>query len=306
MSHILTLVASDQSPKLSNRHFDKITNICSHHAVQTIGDQIKWLEESKAGQISINNDAPMALIKELREALAHDKIDFFSISKKFKPSLIVADMESTIIPNEILDDLAEIYGIGEKIKEITERGMQGEIDFTESLRSRVALLAGTTEEDLQLKRDSLKPNPGAPEFIRTLGKDGITSALITGGFTFFSEKIANDCGFDHHHANILDIIDGKLSGQIIDPILDKDAKAHYMNQYLKKLGLTADNAIAIGDGANDLPMLEKAGLGIGYHPKPAVKQAVKNCILHGDLTVTLYALGYTKDRFVKPLKKRSF
>ncbi len=298
MSHILTLVASGQSPKLTSKHFDEIISICSQHDLQITDNQIKWLSEGKAGQICIASDASMTLIEALRDALAAYKIDIFILSETFKPGLLVADMESTIIPNEMLDDLAEIFGIEDKIKNITQRSMRGEIDFSESVRERVSLLKGTTEQVLQEQRDLIKPNPGAQEFVRTLGKNGVISALVTGGFTFFSERIAKICGFDHHHANVLDIVEEKLSGQVKDPILDKNAKAYYMNKYLDALDLGTENAIAIGDGANDLAILTRAELGIGYHPKPIVRETIKNCIIHGDLTVTLYALGYSKDMFI--------
>lgn len=300
MGHILTLVASDQSPQLTNEHFTNATDLCNEHNLQITDKHISWLDEGKAGQIRIADKAPMALINKLREALDPDKIDFFIVDEAFKPELLVADMESTIIPNEILDDLAELYGIENQVKEITASGMRGEIDFSQSLRQRIALLTGTTEKDLQEKRDSLELNSGAQEFVRTLNEDGVTCALATGGFTYFSERIAEICGFDNHHANTLDIKNGKLTGKVKDPILDSHAKVYYMDQYVDALGITPEQCITIGDGANDLPMLEKAGLGIGYHPKPAVREKIKNCIIHGDFTVVLYALGYTNDMFVRP------
>lgn len=303
MSYILTLVESDKSHELTEKHFDKVISICAKHGAQTISDKVTWFDENKAGQISLSADTSMGLIKELRKILAEDKIDFFILDEAFKPGLLVADMESTIIPNEMLDDLAELFGIEDKIKDITERSMKGEIDFSESVRERVFLLKGTTEETLQEQRDSITPNPGAQEFVRTLAKDNVTTALVTGGFTYFSERIAKVCGFDHHHANVLDIKDGMLSGKVEDPILDKEAKAFFMNQYLDALDLGTENAIAIGDGANDLAMLTQAGLGIGYHPKPIVRDTIKNCVIHGDLTAPLYAMGYTIDMSIQPKPK---
>ncbi|MCK5384333.1 MAG: phosphoserine phosphatase SerB [Alphaproteobacteria bacterium] len=292
MSHILTLVASNQSPELTEEHFDTVISHCTRHGVQIADKQLLWLEKGKAGQIHVTDDAPMDLVRQLRESLAGDKIDFFIVDKGFKPKLFVADMESTIIPNEILDDLAKIYGIEDKVKNITERGMRGEITFADSLRERIALLTGITEKDLREKRNSLEPNPGAQEFVQTLNDNGVTCVLATGGFTYFSERIAKLCNFDDHHANVLDIENGKLTGKVINPILDSHAKVFFMDQYVDDLGIKHNQCITIGDGANDLPMLEKAGLGIGYHPKPAVEEVIRNCIFYGDFNTVGYALSH--------------
>ena len=300
MGYNLTLVASDQSPALAENHFDMAMGICAQHRINIADENITWLENGKAGQITLTDDLPIEAVILLRTILKDDKIDIFIIDEDFKAELLVADMESTIIPNEILDDLAAKYGIEDQVAEITARGMRGEIDFETSLRERIALLKGTTEEDLMEKRDSLEPNQGAEEFVGTLKKDGALCVLATGGFTYFSEKIAEDCGFDNHHANELDIENGALSGRVNEPILDGNAKLMFLNQYIEVLDITKEQTVRIGDGSNDIPMLNGEGLGIGYHPKPVVKSEIKNCILHGDFTAVLYAMGYTRDMFVRP------
>jgi len=301
MSHILTLVASDKSPELTEKHFANAINLCNQHDLQTTDEYITWLDDGKAAQIRVSDDAPMELVEQLRETFEDDKIDFFILDETFKPKLLVADMESTIIRNEMLDDLGEFLGIGKQIKAITDRAMNGEIDFYQSVRERINLLKGVETKVLDEKRDALKPNPGAKTFVETLKSNGASCVLATGGFTYFSEYIAELCGFDEHHANELGIDNKRLTGKVVDPIFGPEGKLEVMQEKAKELGITPEQCITIGDGANDLPMLEKAGLGIGYHPKPAVKEKVKNCILHGDFTATLYALGYTSDMFAKPV-----
>ena len=241
----------------------------------------------------------MVLIESLRGALEEHKIDFFILSEAFKPELLVADMESTIIPNEMLDDLGEFLRIGQQIKTITDRAMNGEIDFYQSVRQRIALLKGAKTQVLSDMRDALKPNPGAKKFVRTLKDNGVTCVLATGGFTYFSEYIAQMFGFDEHHANELGIDNTRLTGKVIDPIFGPEGKLEVMQAKAKELGIELHQCMSIGDGSNDLPMNEASGFGIGYHPKPIVKKRLKNCIIHGDFTTVLYALGFSKDTFVK-------
>jgi phosphoserine phosphatase len=186
--------------------------------------------------------------------------------------LVVMDMDSTLISIECIDEIADMQGIKPQVSEITEAAMRGEIDFAESLRRRVALLKGLDESALQRVYDErLKLNPGAELMLAELKKHGIKTLLVSGGFTFFTERLKARCGLDFAHANVLEIIDGKLTGQVLGDVLDAQAKANWLNHTREELGLRAEQVIAMGDGANDLKMMAQAGTSIAYHAKPIVR-----------------------------------
>jgi phosphoserine phosphatase len=186
--------------------------------------------------------------------------------------LVVMDMDSTLISIECIDEIADMQGLKPMVSEITEAAMRGEIDFAESLRRRVALLKGLEEGALQRVYDErLQLNPGAEIMLAELKKYGIKTLLVSGGFTFFTERLKARLGLDFAHANTLEIIDGKLTGQVLGDILDAQAKANWLNLVSKKLNLHAEQVIAIGDGANDLKMMAQAGTSIAYHAKPIVR-----------------------------------
>ncbi|MCD8498220.1 MAG: phosphoserine phosphatase SerB [Alphaproteobacteria bacterium] len=204
---------------------------------------------------------------------------------------MLADMDSTIIAEETLDELAAYAGIKDQIAAITARAMNGELDFHAALRERVSLLQGLEEHALAETLERMKVNDGAPEFIAAMRKSGATCVLVSGGFTFFTGAVADKVGFHNHHGNTLLIEGGKLTGGVGEPILDKDSKLAYLKDYAGKLGISLAETLTIGDGANDLPMLKAAGLGIGYYPKKAVADEVDSVIQYGDFTAALYAQG---------------
>lgn len=215
--------------------------------------------------------------------------------------LLLSDMDSTIINQECIDELADYCGIKPKIAEITERAMNGELDFTEALNERVGLLADlsiTTLDDCY--RNNISLMAGAKTLIQTANAQGILCVLVSGGFTFFTEQIAKDCGFSYNHANELEIDTQKniLTGKVLPPILDKHTKEKFLQYYCNQLQITTHQAIAIGDGANDLPMLLAAGLGIAYHAKPNVSAQAHHKIKYNDLSAILYALGIKKKDWV--------
>ncbi len=206
--------------------------------------------------------------------------------------LFVADMESTIIENECLDELAEYVGLKDKIAAITRRAMNGELDFEAALAERVGLLAGLPEAALQDVYDKkVTLMPGAQALLAALKKQGVHTMLVSGGFTFYTERIKARFGFDEAHGNRLEIKDGKLTGRVIAPILGKEAKLQALLETCKKLGISTQEALAIGDGANDLPMLLSAGLGVAYRAKPVVRAQAAAQINHCDLSALIWLLG---------------
>ena len=171
--------------------------------------------------------------------------------------------------------------------------MQGELDFHAALKERVGLLKDLPEEAIKRTLDNTEISKGAETLLKTLKHNNIHTVLVSGGFTYFTNAVAEQLGFDNNHGNQLDIQGGKLTGNVIEPILDKDAKLAYLNHYAQENNIDICDTVAIGDGANDLPMLEAAGLGIGYQPKPLVAESILNCIIHTDLTSVLFMQGLT-------------
>lgn len=297
MSYVLTLVASTQESPVTEKHFKAVGAVLEHYNVRFTGKMV-WLDKDKAADIGVSNTFQFALVAHIREILADDRIDFFVNSEENRQKkLLLADMDSTIVTSETLDELAEYAGIKDKVAQITARAMNGELDFHAALRERVGLLKGLSVTALAATLEETKLSEGADVFVNTMRAHGATCVLVSGGFTFFTQKIANICGFQFNHGNILEIAQDKLTGGVTPPILDKFSKVSFLKQYMQELDLAPENCLAIGDGANDVPMLKLAGLGIGYHPKPAVAQEVANAILYGDLTAALYAQGYTSKNF---------
>lgn len=211
-----------------------------------------------------------------------------------RKKLLIADMESTIITCECLDELAELIGIRDKIAAITARAMNGELDFEAALRERVALLKGLPESALQKVYDEkVRLMPGAKELISSMKANGAYCMLVSGGFDFYTSRIAAQLGFDEHRSNRLEIENGVLTGRVLDPILGKEAKLEALKETCAKRHIAIEDTLAVGDGANDLPMLLAAGLGVAYHAKPSVRAQAKARIDHADLRALLWAQGIT-------------
>ena len=211
--------------------------------------------------------------------------------------LLVADMESTIIENEMLDELADEVGIRDQIADITARAMNGELDFAGALRERVGLLAGLEVAALERAESRIRLMPGSTELVATMRAHGAFCALVSGGFTYYTERIAQRLGFDFQQANQLEITDGALSGAVVEPILGRDAKRERLIALAKDRALPLEATMAVGDGANDLAMLEVAGMGIAYRAKPVVARTARARIDHADLTALLYIQGYREEEF---------
>ena len=205
--------------------------------------------------------------------------------------LVAFDMDSTLIQNEVINDLAAKRGKKEEIKNITEKAMRGEINFEESLRQRTSMLKGLSQEDMQEVSEQLVLTPGCSELIRVLKHLGYKTALISGGFSFFTEKLKNSLGLDYHFANTLEIIDGKVSGNLTHSLITPEQKAELLKDIAQRENISLKQTVAIGDGANDIPMLNTAGLGIAYHAKEIVRRKASQNVNHGPLTSILYFLG---------------
>jgi phosphoserine phosphatase len=213
--------------------------------------------------------------------------------------LLVADMDSTIINVECLDELADFAGLKAEIAAITERAMRGELAFEGALRERVGMLKGLATEALQQAYDErVRLNPGARTLVRTMAANGARCLLVSGGFTFFTGRVAAAAGFHANRANTLIEADGRLSGLVGEPILGREAKLAALLEEAKALGLPLAETLAVGDGANDLAMIEAAGLGVAYRAKPIVAAEADAKIDHADLTALLYFQGYRADEFV--------
>ncbi len=209
--------------------------------------------------------------------------------------LVVMDMDSTLIQMEVIDELAKLAGAGKEVEAITERAMNGEIDFSESLRERVSLLAGLDEDALEKVYRSLPLTPGAENLIRVLKKLGYKTAVISGGFDYFTERLKSQLGLDYAFSNSLEIAGGKLTGRVKDDIVDAAKKASLLEEMAAKEGVSLDQVIAIGDGANDLAMLGKAGLGIAFNAKKRVREAANYSISQKSLDSILYLLGINEN-----------
>lgn len=283
-----------------------LTFIASEKPIdETIADIIgdykskTWLSEGKALDVELISSPGEAALKYIRDQVEPQKVDVLLTSgPNRRKKLLLADMDSTIVTSETLDDMAAHVGIGEQVAQITARAMNGELDFHEAITERVGLLKGKSTDIIKQALQETQLTPGARTFVQTMKANGAHCILVSGGFTIFTEEIATRCGFDANHGNTLGIEGDQLTGQVIPPILDKTSKLVFLKEYAERLERPIDQTLTIGDGANDLPMLQAAGLGLGFHAKPSVAAQITNTIRFGDLTAALYAQGYKEEEFV--------
>ena len=215
-----------------------------------------------------------------------------------RKQLLIADMDSTIITSESLDDMAEIAGLSSDILPITARAMRGELDFEAALDERVALLRGLPTSLVEQALDEARLTAGARQLVQTMRANGAKCYLVSGGFTAITEPIAVACGFHGDHANILETKNGHLTGTVAKPVLDRSSKLQFLDRYCRSLGIDREAAACIGDGANDLAMLQAAGFGVAFNGKPLLREAVTLQLNHTDLTGLLYLQGYRQPDFV--------
>ncbi len=301
MSLVATLICNPANPALDS------TIVDGARAVLSSAGPAHWLFDEVAvdipfeGQTTFESGDIRAIENRLREARGDLPIDIVvqPLATRRK-KLFLADMDSTMIGQECIDELADFAGLKAHVAGITERAMRGEIEFEPALRERVALLkdmpVGVVDEVLKTR---IVPTPGGRELVMTMRAHGAYTCLISGGFTLFTNAVAARIGFQENRANELVVHDGKFTGEVKEPILGRATKLATLIELMESFDLDDIDALVAGDGANDLGMIEHAGLGVAYRAKPAVAASAAARIDHGDLTALLYAQGYRRDEFVE-------
>ena len=291
MDNVLVLIASPNAQALSNH------NIAAAHALLQNAGDARMLSAHAA---EIPFAAPSQGVENLvRSALGDVEIDIAVVaSENRRKKILIADMDSTMIGQECIDELGKRAGVGERIVEITTRAMRGELDFEGAVRERVGLMKGLSEDAIQAVIDNdLTYTPGGRTLVQTMRNHGAFTSLVSGGFTQFTEHVAAKIGFEDNRANVLNIQNGALSGTVEEPILGRDAKVEALYEYAAAHNASADDVIAVGDGANDLGMLGLAGMGVALHAKPAVREAAAIRIDYAGLDALLYLQGYHENEF---------
>ena len=289
MSHVLTLIAppGGLAPALMARARDAIAALGADPGTPD------WLSPNEAADLPFTNLNPDQAVAAARAALSGALVDAIAQpAEGRRKALLIADMDSTIVTSETLDELASYAGLKDRVAEITRRSMNGEIDFATALRERVAMLKGLDLGALEATWAGTRLMPGARALVRTMAANGAHCALASGGFTWFTARVAALCGFASHHANIL-LDDGRaLTGAVAEPIFDRDAKLATLTALAAEKALPMSATLAVGDGANDLAMIGAAGLGVAYRAKPVVAAAARARVDHADLRALLFAQGY--------------
>ncbi|NHB77875.1 phosphoserine phosphatase SerB [Rhodobacter calidifons] len=287
---VVTLLTNPETPVLERVTVESLRNAWG-------GGMARWLDPGVAAEFDLDRmpENRWEVWKDL-QGLCIDLV--LQRAEGRKKRLLIADMDSTMIRQECIDELADEAGVGARVAGITARAMNGELDFEGALRERVGLLKGLPEGVIgQVLRDRITLMPGGKVLVATMKANGAYAALVSGGFTAFTSAVAGWLGFDENRANTLHVADGRLAGTVVEPILGKEAKLHALQEISARLGITPAEAIAVGDGANDLPMLLAAGTGVALHAKPTVQAQCDIRINHGDLTALLYLQGYARDAF---------
>ena len=286
----VTLLSNPETPSLERETAETLRNAWG-------GGPLTWLNPGVAAEFAVA-EVPDNFW-QVWEDLQGLKLDLaIQPSEGRKKRLLIADMDSTMIRQECIDELADEAGVGAYVAGITARAMNGELDFDAALRERVGLLKDLPEAVIaRVIETRITLMPGGPQLLATMKASGAYTALVSGGFTAFTSAIAGKLGFDENRANTLLVAEGKLTGEVGLPILGKEAKVEALNDITARLGLSPEDAIAVGDGANDLPMLQASGTGVALHAKPRVQAEAKIRINHADLTALLYLQGYSRDDF---------
>jgi phosphoserine phosphatase len=297
MSHVLTLVAP--AGALPSRSVSRV-----RAALEGIGASVgtpDWLAPGEAADIPFDGLASEQADAAARGALGGEAVDVIAQpAEGRRKRLLLADMDSTVVTSETLDELAAFAGLKDRIAAITKRAMDGELDFIQALAERVGMLAGLPVSALERTWEATEMTPGAAELVATMRAAGAHCVLVSGGFTFFTARVAERLGFHAHNSNTLLTRDGKLTGRVADPVLDRHAKLATLKRVAAELGLPLSAALAVGDGANDLDMIRAAGLGVAFRAKPIVAAAARAKVDHSDLRALLFAQGFRAQDMLKP------
>lgn len=287
---VVTLLCSPEKPILNSVLVENLRNAWG-------GADAVWLARDEAAEFSVG--VMPDNFWQVWDSLQPEGIDIvIQKAEGRRKKMVLADMDSTMIQQECIDELADEAGVGDRVKDITARAMNGELDFEGALDERVALLAGLDEGVIQQVLDTrITLMPGGKALLATMKANGAYAALVSGGFTAFTAKVAETLGFDENRANTLLTENGKLTGKVARPILGRAAKVEALEQITARLGITEADVVAVGDGANDLGMLGRAGAGVALHAKPSVQAECDIRINHGDLTALLYLQGYHNSEF---------
>ena len=289
---IVTLLTSPANPSLDSSLVENLRNAWG-------GGDADWLAVSEAAEFAVENmpSNQWDVWADLQK-LGVDLV--IQPAEGRRKKMLLADKDSTMIQQECIDVLADEAGVGERVKDITAKAMNGELDFEGALDERVGLLRGLSESVInKVLNERITLMPGGKALLATMKSDGVYAALVSGGFTAFTAKVAAELGFDENRANTLLVEDGKLTGKAGRPILGKQAKVDALEDITSRLGISESEVMAVGDGANDLGMLTRAGAGVALHAKPSVAAECDIRINHGDLTALLYVQGYTRDEFAE-------
>ncbi|MEZ5855505.1 MAG: phosphoserine phosphatase SerB [Hyphomicrobiaceae bacterium] len=298
--HTLVLTSRPGAQELTGDHLARASSAWAGH-----GDcGARWLCAQEAWETTLPGataDEALQVANTVRATLDGAFIDVNVVPADpatRRKRLLVCDMDSTIIEQECIDEMADMAGIKPQIADITERAMRGELDFEAALRERLRLLAGLEEAALaRVYAERIRLMAGAATLTATMRAHGAFTALVSGGFSYFTSRVAKAAGFEANHANTLEIDQGRLTGGVVGPILGRQAKLDTLERYRRELGLDIADTLAAGDGANDLAMIKAAGLGVAYRVKPLVAAEAQASIIHGDLTGLLYLQGYTRAEF---------
>lgn len=290
---VLTLIADRKAGPLKPEAIDVARSLVKGKAPIV-------LSEGEAVDIPCPTPGPgAASAATIRATLAPYQVDTLLLKTRGRrKAVLVADMDSTVVTGETLDEMAAALGVGEQVATITRASMNGEIDFETSIEQRVALLAGKSASVLEDVWKNVTLTDGAKELVQTMRKHNARTALVSGGFTWFTQRVAELCGFDENYGNILEITDGKMTGKLGGPVLGPDAKLTHLEALTTERGVQLRAALTTGDGANDIPMLASAGLGLAFHAKPNVKKVIGTQINFSGLRAHLFAQGYRAADFV--------
>jgi len=309
MFYVATLISRPDRPAVTDALAQKVARYLPH------GRPVDWLEPGVATDIAFlldelddplhsgeDEDLLKDLGRDIRDIIGGTPVDVvIQPHEGRRKKLLVADMDSTMIGQECIDELADYAGFKDRVAAITERAMRGEIEFEPALRERVALLKGLPAKVIDtVIAERIRLTPGGQALVATMRANGAYTCVVSGGFTAFTERLAAMIGFDEQRANILLVdADGRLTGTVAEPVLGREAKLEALTTLRDRFHLARQDTLAVGDGANDIPMIKAAGLGVAFHGKPGIKEAAAARIDHGDLTALLYAQGYRREEFAE-------